>query len=289
MSHQRSTLSRRYAAWGVLVTLVWALPGCGRRPAREAAAKAKAEETVLPPVAKEEVETFALANYTDDGHKRWEVGGKTANLMAELIHLTDVTAIAYGEETNVTLTAREGTFDRQERNIQLTHDVRAVTTEGTVLTTETLAWNAERQVASSPDWTTVERENMVVQGQGAEGSPQLKQVRFQRDVQVDLKPATKITCRGPLQVDYPRRRARFWRDVHVQDPRGQIWADRMDVRIDPKTQKLSEVQCWGHVRIQQGQQLARAHRAVYRQQAGTIVLIGHPRVTFYADEAQREP
>lgn len=268
--------------------LIAAVPGCSRAPATPKP-EAQEVETALPPVAKEEAEQFTLANYADDGRKHWEVVGKTANLMTDVIHLTDITATAYGAETNVTLTAKTGTFDRQDRDIQLRQDVKAVTTEGTTLTTQSLDWNAERQVASSQEWTTVERDTLTVHGLGAEGSPALKEVRFHRDVQVDLKPATVITCAGPLHVDYARSHARFWRDVHVRDPRGDIWADRMDVRFDPKTRKLTEVQCWGHVRIQRGIQQARAHRAVYRQADGTITLIGHPRVTFYADQAQHEP
>jgi len=280
----RGGASLRRALW--LAGLIGALSviGCSRAPAKSAR-QAEPSEAALP-VAKEEAEAFALASYTDDGRKRWEVLGKTANLAAEMIDMTEITATTYGDETGVTLTAREGTFDRRARNVHLQRDVKAVTTEGTTLTTQSLDWDAERQVATTEEWTTVQRANLTVQGQGAVGTPSLKQVRFHKRVQVDVEPATKITCTGPLEVDYARHRARFWRQVHVQDQRGEIWADRMDVQMDPKTQQLSQVQCWGHVQIRQRAQLARARRALYRQQDGRIVLIGHPQVTLYTEEGE---
>lgn len=278
---------RQLTAYSVVLSAAL-LAGCGRSPSGRVR-EAKEAESALPPVAQEEVQTFNLASYTDEGAKRWEVKGRTANLIADLIELTDLTATAYGEEANVTLTAKEGTFDRQDRRVHLRQDVTAVTTEGTTLRTQSLTWDSDQQVAVSDDWTTVERDTLTVQGQGAVGAAQFKQVRFQEDVRVDLKPSTTITCRGPLIVDYERHRARFWRRVHIRDPRGEIWADRMDVLIDPKTRELSEVQCWGHVKIRQESQLARAHRARYRQWDGKITLIGHPKVTFNAEHVEREP
>ena len=250
------------------------------------AASSPAASEEAAPAKQDEIQAFNLASFTDEGQKRWEVLGRTAHLTNAIIELVDVTATAYGEEANVTLTAREGTFDRENQHVELRQDVKAVTTEGTTLTTQTLNWDAEQQLASTTDWATVQRDAITVQGQGATGSPALKTVRFQEQVQVDVQPATQITCRGPLEVDYERNRARFWRDVHVRDPRGEIWADRMDVRLDPKTRQLTEVQCWGHVRIKQQAQMARAHRAIYQQHTGKIMLIGHPRVAFSPGEEQ---
>ena len=265
-----------------------AVSGCGPSRGGTPLKKVEAPEPPPLPVVKEEAEAFNLASYTDDGHKRWEVSGKSANLMSDLIELTDVSAKAYGQETSVTLTGRDGLFNRQTRDIQLQHDVKAVTSEGTTLRTQTLAWNADQQVVVSDEWTTVERATMTVRGRGAIGSQNLKQVRFQRGVQVDLKPSTTITCQGPLEVDYDKHIARFWKQVHVQDPRGDIWADRLDAHQDPRTHQLSKVQCWGHVQIQQKGQIARAHRAVYQQATGKIALIGHPKVTFYSQQVPHD-
>ncbi|OGX40657.1 MAG: LPS export ABC transporter periplasmic protein LptC [Omnitrophica WOR_2 bacterium RIFCSPHIGHO2_02_FULL_68_15] len=243
-----------------------------------------------PPPAEETtpgdaIQAFNLASYDDDGRKRWEVLGQTADVQDQTIHLTDITATAYHPKTTVVLTADEGTFDRERQSVHLERDVKAVTTEGTTLTTPSLDWDAERQIASTEQRAVVAREGLTVQGEGATAAPQLKSVRFQRDVQVDLQPATTITCEGPLEVDYARHRARFWRRVHVRDPRGDIWADRMDVWMDPKTRQLTQAQCWGHVTIQQASQRARARRATYHAPTGKMQLIGHPVVTFYPEQA----
>lgn len=259
------------------VCLMVGSPGCSRPPppAPPPAADAGA------PGAGEQIQAFNLASYADDGQKRWDVLGKTADMAEQTIHLTDITATAYDRKASVTLTAKQGTFDRQRQSVHLQEDVKAVTTEGTTLTAPTLDWDAEHQIASTEERATVSRPGLTVQGQGATASPQLKRVRFDRQVQVDLQPSTTITCVGPLEVDYDRHQARFWRRVHVQDPRGDIWADRLDAWIDPKTRQLTHVHCWGHVTIRQAAQVAHARQADYQARSGKIVLIGHPTITYY--------
>lgn len=273
---------------GVFLLLMMALgAGCGRVLSQPDATDAP--PPALPPVSSEQMQAFTLVSDAEDGRRRWQVSGKSANLMTELIELSDITATAYGQDTRVTLTARGGLLDRRRHDVQLAEDVQAVTTEGTTLTTQSLAWNAERQTLTTADWVTVARDNLMIVGRGAVGSPGLRRVRFQREVHVTLNPSTVITCRGPLEIDYARHRARFRRHVAVQDPRGEIWADRMDVRIDPTTHQLTQVQCWGHVRIVRERQTAQSHRALYRQPDGTILMIGHPQVTCYPESISREP
>jgi len=262
------------------LALSGALLGCGPPRGRGEPAEKEKQETALPPVASEEVQAFRLASHTEDGRERWEISGRGADLLAETMELSDITATTYGKGVDVTLTAKAGTFDRARRDVFLRGDVRAVTTEGTTLTAPSLVWNAERQVVRTEEWTKVERGQLTVQAQGAVGFPQLARVRFLEDVRVDIAPATTITCEGLLEVDYKRHRASFHRKVHMEDARGQIWADRMDVYMDPKTRALKKVQCWGRVRIQQGLRVAQARRAIYQSAPGTLVLIGHPRVTF---------
>lgn len=264
----------------IVMLLAVGLTGCGR-PAPPAPPAPSAAEGSAGPGVNEQVQAFNLASYADDGQKRWEILGTTADMTDSTIHLTDLTATTYGRKASVVLTAKEGTFDRERQFVHLHQDVKAVTTEGTTLTTPSLDWDAERQMGSTEEWATVRRSQMTVQGQGASAAPQLKRVRFQRQVRVDLPPATTITCTGPLEVDYERTQARFWRQVHVQDPRGDIWADRLDAWMDPTSQQLTRVQCWGHVTIQQASQVAHARRADYQARRGTIVLIGHPTVTYY--------
>lgn len=261
---------------GCGLLLAAALAGCGR-------SAPPAAPSAPPPAgtsasAGDQVETFTLASYGDDGRTRWQVLGQTADIVGELIALSDVTATTYGPKTTVTLTARDGTFNRQTQRVQLNHAVRAVTSDGTVMTTESLVWDAEQQAALSDVRTTVTRQDLVVQGDGAVGTPQLKRVRFLRRVRVEAAPSTVVTCAGPLVVDYGRSRARFWRAVHVQDPRGEIWADRMDLRWHPTTHRIRDVQCWGHVRVRRPAQESRSARALYRQPDGLMVLIGHPQI-----------
>ncbi len=279
----------RFSFRWVVVGLLCLTLGCSQArevPEPEVEEEPLEEETI--PVAKEEISAFALASYADDGSKQWEVKGQSADILLELIELNQVNADAFGEKVDVNLTAREGTYNRKTQDVYLEHDVEVNTSNGTRLRTDTLDWNAHDQLASTEDWATVDRERIQVTGKGMTGQPGLKQVRFKRNVRVDLEPNTVITCRSTLDVDYRRSRARFWRRVHVRDERGDIWADRMDVWMDPETEELKEVRCWGHVVIEQGPQVAKAHRAVYRQPEGKIILMGHPNIRYYPEGTQGE-
>lgn len=271
--------SRRLHAIAVL--LVVGVTGCSHQaPPPPPMAEARLPDGQAPPG--DAIQAFNLASYADDGRKRWEVLGTTADMADTAIRLTDVTATAFGDKTNVTVTAKEGTFDRERQHVDLRRDVKAVTTEGTTLTTQSMAWDADRQIASTPDWATVRRAGLTVQGQGATATPQLKAVRFQERVQVDIHPSTTITCQGPLEIDYERHRARFRRAVHVRDPRGDVWADRMDVMLEPRTHRITQVRCWGHVVIRRETQVAHARRAEYEARTGVMVLVGHPEITYGA-------
>ncbi|MBI4227194.1 MAG: LPS export ABC transporter periplasmic protein LptC [Candidatus Omnitrophica bacterium] len=266
----------------IALLLIVGVAGCGRPVAPPA------DDPPAGPAPSDAIQAFNLASYADDGRKRWEVLGTTADMAGATIHLTDVIATTFGEKGHVTVTANEGTFDRERQHVQLQGDVKAVTSDGTTVTAPSMLWDADRQVASTPEWTTVQRGGLTVRGLGATGTPQFKNVRFHEQVRVDVSPSTTITCRGPLEVDYERHRARFWREVRVQDPRGDVWADRMDVRLDPTSQRITQVQCWGHVSIHRPNQVARARRARYETRSGTLVLIGHPSVT-YGPERQPMP
>jgi lipopolysaccharide export system protein LptA len=86
-----------------------------------------------------------------------------------------------------------------------------------------------------------------------------------------------------MEVDYGRRKARFWRNVLVKDAKGTIRSDRLDVALDPKTNVIEKASFFGHVRINQGSQVATAHRANYWQPLGRTSLIGHPKLTLAAN------
>ncbi len=261
-----------------------------------AAPKPAPPPPVISEPAEDVISTFTLVGHSEAGRKKWEVTGQTANLLAETVELSPVTAVNFGK-VDVTLTSSRGKFHKASRNVELKEDVVVITSDGARLSTDTFFWAAERGVGTTPDWVTITRPGMRVVGQGAVGHPSLKRVRLKKEITVTLVGQgaaaqktgrgpgggkTVITCEGPMQVDYGRDKIRFLNQVVVRDARGTIHADRMDVTLDPDTNRVRRVACLGDVVIRQEGRISYADRADYWQPEGNLRLMGHPRIVVLA-------
>ena len=264
----------------VILAAVFLVSGCGKwtPPAQRAQVSADTPSG-------ETVSTFMLVGHTDDGRKKWEVRGQTANLLSETVHLSPVEATSYGN-TKLDLTADRGQYHRDTRNIHLEQNVVLITADGVRLKTDSFDWDAQRQTGTTSAWVTVLRPGMRVVGQGGVCFPKVKRVRLEKSVTVTLLGnggQTVVTCDGPMEVDYGRHKIRFWRDVLVKDLKGTIRSDRLDVALNEKTNAMERATFWGHVRMNQGPQSAVANRANYWQLQGRTRLIGHPRLAMLSN------
>lgn len=233
-----------------------------------------------PSQAVDTISTFTLVGHTETGRKKWQVEGETANLLSEKVDLSPVRATSFGR-VQLNLKADRGRFDRPSQNVHLEGNVVAVTSDGAKLTTESLDWEQAKETGTTEAWVTVTRARTAARGLGGVGYPKLKRVRLERQVTVVMdgdEGVTVITCDGPMEVDYGRNKARFWRNVVVRDGKGLIQSDRLDVTLRPKTHQLEKATFWGHVQIHQGKQVAFANRANYSPTDGYLRLIGHPRM-----------
>ena len=249
--------------------------------------------TPAPPKAvssNDAISTFTLIGHTDTGRKKWEVQGETADLLGDIVQLSPVSAKSFGE-VDVHLTAKEGRYRKSNQDIYLRKDVVVTTSDGMRLTTESLKWMAQQGRASTTDWVRVTRPGMTVVGVGGVGFPKPKRVRVERKVTVAFEGkvgATVITCDGPMEVDYKQRKARFWRNVWVQDPKGFIRSDRMDVVLEPKENQIQEARFWGHVYVHRENQRAYAQRANYWGSPERTRLMGHTRLVMLPQEQEHE-
>ena len=226
------------------------------------------------------ISTFTLVGNTETGRKKWEVQGDTADLMGDVVYLSPVAAKSFGS-VDLHLTAKSGRFHKESQDVHLEKDVVVTSSDGARLVTNSLDWKAQREMSSTSDWITVTRPGMTVMGRGGIGFPKLKRVRLEREVTVTLQGnegQTIVTCEGPMEVDYGRHKARFWRNVWVRDAKGNIRSDRMDVTLDSQTNQIDEASFFGHVQIHNKTQTATAQRAKYWQLPGRTRLIGHTKL-----------
>ncbi len=232
----------------------------------------------------QQILAFSLSGYNPDGSKRWDLKGQAAQILDEVVKLSQVVAVAYGKEVNVTLTGDEGTLDKASNDMTLEHHVVATTTDGARLTTDRLNWHAQSQQVTTDAPVMVQKQNMEIEGTAAVAEPELKRVAVQEAITVRVKPSTSITCAGPLEVDYANNIAVFHENVIVTDERGQIFADRMDVWFDPKGNAIRQVTATGHVIIVRGENRTYSDQAEYYADQNKVILSGAPRLEIFSKD-----
>ncbi|MDD4909787.1 MAG: LPS export ABC transporter periplasmic protein LptC [Candidatus Omnitrophica bacterium] len=251
--------------------------------------------------AEQQMEEFSIAGFGEQGKKTWQLNGKNADIYSSNIKLTDIVADMYGDQDDITLTADRGSFDKANGKMHLESNVVATTKSGAKMTTDSLDWDREKQLVTTPDRVNVYRENMHTQGTGAEGKTDLQTVTLQKDVKVEIEPkegekaqgTVTITCDGALEVDYGKEVAVFNENVKADDGENQIYSDRMDVHfsmsgeVDPKTgQKkgsIKKIVAEGNVKIVKGENESYAQKAEYIAEEKRVVLTGRPKLMILSE------
>src|SRR3990167_8254501 len=79
---------------------------------------------------------FSLVGYTQKGKKSWEVMGKSADIISDIVRLTSVNANVYGEEENINLVGDKGAYDKTNGKMHLEDNVIITTQSGGRLRSE---------------------------------------------------------------------------------------------------------------------------------------------------------
>ncbi len=269
----------------IILILILALvfSGCAKK---EAKVSAPSEEEIAME-GEQKIMYFSLSGYEQGGKKKWEVEGKSADIMADVVNLTEVVAKAYGEEADVTLVADKGIFNRTSNDVHLESNVVATSSEGTKLKTDAIEWKNTEERVTTDRFVEVTREDMKTTSIGAEAHPNLKEVEFKKDVKVTTgKPETIITCDGPMEVNYGKNFAVFNNKVKVEDERGQLYCDKATAYYDSKTRQITKVVANGNVKIVRGGNWTFSDEAVYLAKDEKVILTGSPKVMIYPEEAK---
>jgi lipopolysaccharide assembly outer membrane protein LptD (OstA) len=136
---------------------------------------------------------------------------------------------------------------------------------------------------------------MLIRGRGAKGFAGLKQAVLLEDIELVLNPGdhdpnlttsqhVTITCDGPLTFDYEQHIATFEQNVHVKDPNGDLYSDKLIAYLDQVTRTIRYAEAIGRVRIVQHANIAHSDRAIYEPNIGKITLVGKPSLLVYPSE-----
>jgi LPS export ABC transporter protein LptC len=254
----------------------------------------------------QQIGDFSLSGYGEKGKKAWDLSGKSADIVNEVVKLKDVVGNHYAEKDNINLTADKGRFDKKSGVVHLEDNVVITTSSGTKMTTDSLDWDRKQQVVSTLDAINLKRQDMNLSGEGARGQTALKQVALEKNVRLDIETQDKqeskkdkivIICDGPLEVDYEKNIAIFNNNVKVEAPDLTIYSDRMQVYFTPKpaasskgeesavtSSSITKIVSEGNVRILRGGNTSYSQEAVYTAMDKRIVLTGRPHIEIYQTE-----
>ncbi len=259
----------------------------------------------------QQISDFSLVGYGEKGKKSWDISGKSADIFDNLIKLKDVVGNLYGEKEDIKLTADKGDFDKAEGKVHLEQNVIITTSGGAKLTTDSLDWDRKKKLVATDDIVNIARENMITVARGALGEPNLNKITLEKEVKVDILPATEnnpaeaeknktiITCDGPLEIDYAKNIATFKNNVLVDTQENLIYSDMMDVYFlesDKDSEqtsnesvammgaKIEKIVARGKVKIVRGENVSYSEEAVYTALDKKIVLTGKPKLIIYSTE-----
>lgn len=246
--------------------------------------------------AQQEVKDFSFVQYKEGGDQKWKMNGKSAEVLDTEVKIEYLSALSFGQGTMLKLRARQGTFDKGENLVHLKDNVVVASTDGTKLSTDYLVWDAETRNVSTDTSVNIKRHDMDITGTGAvcdiEGkTAELKQdinAKFVSDESGILNPSSGknqavITCDGPLELNYRQNRAFFHGNVKVEDSKGNIMADRIDVYFSPDTRRVKCVVARGNVRIINGENITYSEKAIYLVDQGRVILPNRPKLVIKND------
>ena len=252
------------------------------------------------PNQEQQFEGFNLQGYSETGEKTWDVHGDTADIMGPEVKINNVDANVYGEQ-KMNITADRGFVNQTNGKMRLEEDVVMVTDEGSQLLTDSLDWDRNQDLVTTPDKVFLTDPRMNVSGTGLNGHPNLKTAKVLEDVTVRFhtdagelakgeKPAADpskivtITSDGPMTVDQAKSMAIFEDNVVAVQTDRTLKADRLEVYFDQEASQIKEMICLGHVEIIQGENQSFADKAVYNARDQKLVLTGRPKIIMLTED-----
>jgi len=233
---------------------------------------------------KHKVYSFEIDGKTSKGVKQWHLEGKEAEMIGDEIHLEGLDVVAYGEDFTVNLTSDKGIYRKNKAEVELIGDVKVVSEDGAVLTTDRAKWLQTTREITTDSVVNIERENMRARGRGALANSFERRAVLLTDVTVEMEPATLVECDGSLDVRFEDNKAVFSENVRVTDKDGKLFSDTLTVYFDPETRKIAEVVAENNVKVWRGKSYTLCEKATYTDGTRSVKFTGNPRVVIAPEE-----
>ena len=233
------------------------------------------------------VEDFHFTGFNNKGERIYDVWAKTARILEDIVKMDKLTAKVYGEDSTF-IESQKATLFKKTQNIVLKDDVKIYNSQGQVLETQELQWEPKKNQASTDKEVVIKNKKLLLKAKGLKQDMNNRSLTLDKDIKLKFekknKTFTYITCDGPMEIDYEHNCAVLYNNVKVDDERGQIFADRMDVFFDPNTKSINKIHAKGNVKILRKDSTTYAQEAVYDITTKKLTLSGSPRILIISEK-----
>jgi len=198
---------------------------------------------------KQEVYSFRVEGFDKSRRSKWGIEGASATVMGDRIDISGLKAIYYGENTTFTIFADSAIYDKKTQDVELMENVVGRTETDSEIVTDYAKWNTRTEEIMTDSHVVVKQKNITCSGKGMLTKSRLKNVRFQKEVKVNIAPDKIITCDGPFELNQEENTAIFNKNVKIVEDGSVTLADKMTVYLNPDTNEIERVITEGNVEI----------------------------------------
>jgi len=267
----------------ILLFLFGCAKGVPEQPPPREETTAPAAEALpdSPSHQEQQVLSFDMTGYTKNGMKKWDINGRSADIIDDIIILKEIEANTYNKDRTVNLTADDGRYNKKENSVKLENNVKVTTSDGVCLCADCFEWNSATEKVTSESFVEVEKDGLYASGRGASASTKEEEIQLIKEITVKQDDMV-INCNGPLIIDYAGNKASFFDSVRVLEPRGELKADFLDVFFNPDSRDIEEIIAGGNVELKRGEDIAKGQKITYTVASGQAVLTGNPEIVIYS-------
>ncbi len=227
----------------------------------------------------QELDRFSLVQYKDNGEKKWLFVGKKADVEEGIVKIDEISVISCNGGSNFKLKAKTGYFNTSNKFAHLEDGVVIKNTSGLRLDTSDLDWHSEDDTITTKAKVVIRNLDSETVGEGAFYDLDKKIVRLDKNVSVFSRIQNLfIKCDGPFEINYNDNIATFYNNVSIKDPKGDVFADRVDVYFENEKKDIDKIIARQNVEIINRDSIIYAKEAVYMVKEGRLILPDKPKL-----------
>ena len=241
--------NRKYLFVAFLI-IIFLINACSKKETgsklEKSTGKISEEEKVK---VKQEVFSFKVEGFDKDRKVQWALEGESANVAGGKININSLKATYYDVDMTLTILADRAVYNKKTQDIELLKNIVGKTSDGGELITDYAKWNAAAEEITTDSYVVVKRQNVVCRGKGLIAKPRLKWVSFKSEIEVDMIPDKKITCKGPFELNQEESVAIFNDSVEILDKDSKTFTDKLTVYLNPETNEVLRIVTEGNVKV----------------------------------------